>query len=47
MRTQPLQALGGWARLEMVAHYAQLEDIDLIQAHREHSPIDRLNGWVE
>ena len=30
------------AGLEMVAHYAQLEDIDLLQAHREHSPIDRL-----
>ncbi len=37
-----LQALGGWAGLEMVAHYAQIEDIDLIEAHREHSPVDRL-----
>lgn len=37
-----LQTLGGWAGLEMVAHYAQLEAIDLIEAHREHSPVDRL-----
>ncbi len=37
-----LQALDSWAGLEMVAHYAQLEDLDLIQAHKEHSPIDQL-----
>lgn len=37
-----LQMLGGWAGLEMVAHYASLEDDDLLQAHRDHSPIDNL-----
>lgn len=37
-----LQALGGSTGLEMVAHYAQLEDIDFIQAHKEHRAIDRL-----
>jgi hypothetical protein len=31
-----------WAGLEMVAHYASLEDDDLLQAHRDHSPIDNL-----
>ncbi len=36
------QALGGWARLEMVAHYAQHQDIDLLQAHEERGPVDRL-----
>jgi site-specific recombinase XerD len=36
------QALGGWSGLEMVRHYAQLEDVDLLQAHQDHSPIDRL-----
>lgn len=42
MSATHLQALGGWSGLEMVSHYAQLEDIDLLQAHKEHSPIDRL-----
>ncbi len=37
-----LQMLGGWAGLEMVAHYASLEDDDLLQAHRDHSPVDSL-----
>lgn len=37
-----LQILGGWAGLDMVAHYASLEDDDLLQAHRDHSPIDNL-----
>lgn len=37
-----LQALGGWADLEMVSYYAQLEDADLLQAHAEHSPVDSL-----
>lgn len=37
-----LQMLGGWAGLDMVAHYASLEDEDLLQAHRDHSPIDSL-----
>lgn len=37
-----VQGLGGWADLEMVSYYASLEDDDLLQAHREHSPIDNL-----
>jgi hypothetical protein len=39
-----LQALGGWASLEMVKHYAQLVDGDLLQSHKAHSPIDNLAG---
>ena len=37
-----VQGLGGWADLEMVSYYAGLEDEDLLKAHRDHSPIDRL-----
>jgi integrase len=37
-----LQALLGIASLEMVQHYAQLGDVDLLQAHQERSPIDGL-----
>lgn len=37
-----LQLLGGWAGLEMVNYYASLEDDDLLQAHRDHSPVDSL-----
>lgn len=37
-----LQNLGGWEDLEMVQHYAQMVDDDLLQAHRDHSPIDRM-----
>jgi site-specific recombinase XerD len=37
-----LQNLGGWASLTMVDHYAQMEDIDLLQAHKAHSPVDNL-----
>jgi integrase/recombinase XerD len=37
-----LQALGGWEGLEMVRHYAQMVDDDILQAHKEHSPIDNL-----
>ena len=37
-----LQALGGWADMEMVQHYAQMVDDDLLQAHKAHSPIDNL-----
>ena len=37
-----LQALGGWATLGMVEHYAQMVDDDLLQAHRQFSPVDRL-----
>jgi hypothetical protein len=42
LRGMHLPAMGGWTRLEMVSHYAQLEDVDLLQAHREHGPIDWL-----
>ena len=35
-----LQALGGWADLEMVQHYAQMIDDDLLQEHHAHSPVD-------
>jgi integrase/recombinase XerD len=37
-----LQALLGHASLEMVQHYAQMVDEDLLQAHKQHSPIDNL-----
>ncbi len=37
-----LQALGGWADLDMVEHYAQMVDEDLLQAHKAHSPVDSL-----
>ncbi len=38
-----LQALMGHSSLEMVRHYAQLVEDDLIQAHKEHSPIENLS----
>lgn len=38
-----LQALGGWSSLEMVNHYAQLVDDDLLKAHHEFSPVDNLD----
>jgi site-specific recombinase XerD len=37
-----LQNMGGWTSLDMVNHYAQMVDDDLLQAHRSHSPIDNL-----
>jgi integrase/recombinase XerD len=37
-----LQALLGHSSLEMVQHYAQLMDEDLIREHRAHSPVDNL-----
>jgi site-specific recombinase XerD len=37
-----LQNLGGWSSLDMVQHYAQMVDDDLLQAHKAHSPIDSL-----
>ena len=37
-----LQALLGHSSLDMVSYYAQMEDCDLIQAHRQYSPIDNL-----
>jgi len=38
-----LQALLGHASLDMVQHYAQMVDDDLLDAHRAHSPIDNLS----
>jgi len=43
MRPLHLQNLGGWASLEMVDHYAQMIDEDLLQEHHAHSPIDKLD----
>lgn len=37
-----LQALGGWASLAMVQHYAQMVEDDLLRSHKAHSPIDNL-----
>lgn len=37
-----LQALLGHASLDMVQHYAQMVDEDLLQAHGQHSPIEGL-----
>lgn len=38
-----LQALLGHADLTMVKHYAQMVDDDLLQSHRDHSPVDNLS----
>lgn len=37
-----LQALLGHASLDMVQHYAQMVDEDLLQSHKLHSPVDNL-----
>jgi len=37
-----LQALLGHSSLEMVQHYAQMVDDDLLESHHAHSPIDNL-----
>ena len=37
-----LQALLGHASLDMVQHYAQMIDEDLLSSHQAHSPIDNL-----
>lgn len=37
-----LQALGGWAALDMVQHYAQMVDEDLLQAHHQYSPVENM-----
>lgn len=37
-----LQTLGGWEDLEMVQHYAQMVDEDILQEHKAHSPVDNL-----
>jgi len=41
-----LQAMLGHASLDMVQHYAQMINEDLIEAHREHGPIDSLRQLV-
>lgn len=38
-----LQALLGHSSLDMVKHYAQLVDEDLLESHKAHSPIDNLS----
>lgn len=38
-----LQHLGGWEDQTMLDHYAQVEDVDLLRAHRDHSPMDNLD----
>jgi len=43
MRPLHLQNLGGWSSLDMVEHYAQMIDEDLLQEHKAHSPIDGLS----
>ena len=42
MPAHQVQLMLGHASLQMTLHYAQLEDIDLLEAHREHSPVDNL-----
>lgn len=42
-----LQAMLGHASLDMVQHYAQMVDEDLLQAHKAHSPIDNLSRLKE
>ena len=37
-----LQSMLGHASLDMVQHYAQMVDDDLLQSHHAHSPIDNL-----
>ncbi len=39
-----LQALLGHSSLDMVFHYAQMVDDDLLQAHRKASPVDNLKN---
>jgi site-specific recombinase XerD len=38
-----LQAMLGHSSLDMVQHYAQMVDGDLLQAHQAHSPMDNLH----
>ncbi|HNE70055.1 MAG TPA: tyrosine-type recombinase/integrase [Anaerolineales bacterium] len=42
-----LQAMLGHASLEMVQHYAQMVDDDLLQAHQAHSPMDNLRQLTQ
>jgi site-specific recombinase XerD len=39
-----LKALLGHADFTMVEHYAQMEEVDLVSAHRQHSPVDSLKS---
>lgn len=36
------QHMGGWEDRTMQDHYAQIEDLDLLHEHRDHSPMDNL-----
>jgi site-specific recombinase XerD len=38
-----LQAMLGHSSLEMVRHYAEMVDDDLLEAHKAHSPVDNLS----
>ncbi len=38
-----VQNLAGWEDMQMLIRYAQLEDIDLLEAVRAHSPVDNLD----
>ena len=42
MRLSHLKAMGGWEDPEMIEHYAQMVDEDLLTEHRAHSPVDNL-----
>ena len=42
MKALHLQNRGGWEDLEMVQHYAQMVDDDLLAEHKAHSPVDNL-----
>jgi site-specific recombinase XerD len=42
MDVLPLQVMLGHVSLDMVQHYAQMVDDDLLQSHRAHSPIDNM-----
>lgn len=42
-----LQALLGHASLDMVQHYAQMVDEDLLQSHQAHSPVDNLSRLIK
>ena len=39
MRLLHLQYLGGWTSTEIIDHYAQMVDEDLVQEHKAHSPV--------
>jgi len=43
MNVLHLQVLRGHSSLDIVQHYAQMVDDDLLQSHQAHSPIDNLS----